>query len=231
MKKKNLVLAMVTAAFALGTTFVSLAGWEQNGQGWQYKGDSTGEYFVGGTQWIDGNGDGIFERYHFDEEGYLITNSTDTYEVNADGMELANGQPRTVDMAQFKEGMNNGFIRKEYLDLLACDKSAVDKALGAPSIDNTSFVYYNAPDGNQIYAEYDEGGRLVLFRGYAEVLCAWAKDSYTLDELDANIGIKRTGNFMPTWRYQSEISMSFAYGGARMVLDKDDYMELRISLQ
>lgn len=231
MKKKNLVLAMVTAAFALGTTFVSLAGWEQNGQGWQYKGDSTGEYFVGGTQWIDGNGDGIFERYHFDEEGYLITNGTDTYEVNADGMELANGQPRTVDMAQFKEGMNNGFIRKEYLDLLACDKSVVDKALGAPVVSYTSMsAYYSAPDGSQIFAEYDEGGRLLSLTGKAAVLCAFAKDRYALDDIDTIMGVKRNSDFMPMWRYQSELAMNFLYSGANTIINKNDTVSLRIFL-
>lgn len=230
MKKKKQVLVALAAAFTLGTTFASLAGWEQSEQGWQYKGESTGTYFIDGAQWIDGNGDGIYERYHFDDEGYLITSSTELYEVNSDGMELKDGQPRTVDMAQLKAGLNKGFFRKEYLDLLACDKSAVDKVLGTP-VRSTGFsADYNAPDGSQIYAEFDDGGRLLSLTGKAELLCVFAKDSYALDEIDTIMGSKRNSDFLPMWRYGAELAMNFAYAGTNTVINKKDTVSLRIYL-
>ena len=74
-----------------------MAGTWQTGTGanqgkWWYD-NGNGSYTNNGWQWIDGNGDGIAESYYFDNNGWLLTNTTtpDGYTVNADGAWVENG--------------------------------------------------------------------------------------------------------------------------------------------
>lgn len=79
---------------------ITFAGeWKSEDVGQWYQNDD-GSYPVNTWQWIDGNGDGVAESYYFDENGYLLTNSTkDGYTVNADGAWTVNGVVQTQGQA------------------------------------------------------------------------------------------------------------------------------------
>lgn len=53
-----------------------------------------------GWYWIDANHDSVAESYCFDQEGYLLTNTTtlDGYQVNANGTWTVNGAVQTRDV-------------------------------------------------------------------------------------------------------------------------------------
>ena len=57
-----------------------------------------GQYPSNTWLWLDGNKDGISECYYFDQNGWLLTDTTtpDGYQVNADGQWITYGQIRRV---------------------------------------------------------------------------------------------------------------------------------------
>ena len=94
MKKKNLVMPGLIAAVSMLSAFCSFAGeWKQDKDGWWWQ-EADGSYPANQWKWLDGNADGIYEKYHFDSEGYLDADKllTDTdgarVKVNADGAKL-----------------------------------------------------------------------------------------------------------------------------------------------
>ena len=95
--KKNFV-KVLTLATLLSTFYplTSFAGeWKSDNNGWWYQNDD-GSYPKNTWQWIDGNKDGISESYYFNENGYLLTNTTkDGYTVNGDGAWTVNGVVQT----------------------------------------------------------------------------------------------------------------------------------------
>lgn len=95
--KKNFVkvLSVATLLGMLSTSTAFAGEWKSDNTGWWYQ-NNDGSYPVNTWQWIDGNGDGISESYYFNENGYLLTNSTkDGYTVNADGAWTVNGVVQT----------------------------------------------------------------------------------------------------------------------------------------
>lgn len=95
--KKNFV-KVLTLATLLSTFYplTSFAGeWKSDNNGWWYQNDD-GSYPKNTWQWIDGNKDGISESYYFNENGYLLTNTTkDGCTVNGDGAWTVNGVVQT----------------------------------------------------------------------------------------------------------------------------------------
>ena len=95
--KKNFVKVLTLAAL-LSTFYplTSFAGeWKSDNNGWWYQNDD-GSYPNNTWQWIDGNKDGVSESYYFNENGYLLTNTTkDGYTVNGDGAWTVNGVVQT----------------------------------------------------------------------------------------------------------------------------------------
>lgn len=96
MKRKKLV-TVATAICSLLMSSTVFAGTWQTGTGenqgkWWYD-NGNGSYTRNGWQWIDGNNDGTAESYYFDENGWLLTNTTtpDGYPVNGDGAWVENG--------------------------------------------------------------------------------------------------------------------------------------------
>lgn len=95
--KKNIVkvltLATLLSAFYPLTSFAGE--WKSDNNGWWYQNDD-GSYPKNTWQWIDGNKDGISESYYFNENGYLLTNTTkDGCTVNGDGAWTVNGVVQT----------------------------------------------------------------------------------------------------------------------------------------
>lgn len=87
MKKKSLMILGLAIGMSLSMSLLSYAGeWKQDTTGWWWQNDD-GTYPVNRWQWIDGNNDGIAEYYYFNENGYLLVDTTipDSYIVNKDG--------------------------------------------------------------------------------------------------------------------------------------------------
>lgn len=84
----KLITGVLTATvFCIGTAMSVMAGhWMANDVGYWYVHDD-GTYPVYSWEWIDTDGDGIYQCYAFDENGYLYTNTTtpDGYTVGPDG--------------------------------------------------------------------------------------------------------------------------------------------------
>lgn len=90
---KVLTLATLLSAFYPLTSFAGE--WKSDNNGWWYQNDD-GSYPKNTWQWIDGNKDGISESYYFNENGYLLTNTTkDGCTVNGDGAWTVNGVVQT----------------------------------------------------------------------------------------------------------------------------------------
>lgn len=92
---------MVSTAFAAGWTLGQGGNnsrwWYDLGNGQYYRtADQTVEW-----QWLDGNGDGIAERYAFDSQGWMYADTVtpDGYMVNADGAWTVDGEMQTMAVA------------------------------------------------------------------------------------------------------------------------------------
>ena len=101
MKRKKLV-TVATAICSLLMSSTVFAGTWQTGTGenqgkWWYD-NGNGSYTSNGWQWIDGNNDGTAECYYFDNNGWLLTNTTtpDGYSVNADGWKMEQFKARRL---------------------------------------------------------------------------------------------------------------------------------------
>ena len=94
MKKR---ISVITSALFMSMLFVfnSFAdgkyGWQKDDKGWWW--NSHSGYPKNCWLWIDGNNDNIVECYYFDNNGYMLANTTtpDGYYVNADGQWTVNG--------------------------------------------------------------------------------------------------------------------------------------------
>lgn len=97
--KKGIIIMLITAIsgliFSFTVSLTALAGqWMANEKGYWYQ-HSDGSYPVYSWEWIDGDGDGIYQCYAFDENGYLYVNTTtpDGFYVGPDGAWYADSMP------------------------------------------------------------------------------------------------------------------------------------------
>ncbi len=92
MMKKVALLAMIVATSTMMAMTTFASGWEKNVFGWWYRVGNS--YLDDGWEWIDGDNDGIAERYYFGEDGYLLTDTVtpDGYTVNEDGAWVKDGE-------------------------------------------------------------------------------------------------------------------------------------------
>ncbi len=119
MKIKKLLFSAAALTLLLASNFNSYAGvWRQdetkpaNSNGvsnWRWV-NNDGSYLAGLWAWIDGNGDGIAECYYFNNDGYLMTDTTvndgtGNYLVNDGGAWIENGAKRVCPTNWLPEGM------------------------------------------------------------------------------------------------------------------------------
>lgn len=168
MRKGILNLSGASIIMSVVLSMTSLAGqWVQDENGWRYQ-EYDGTFIHtemleelecvpdenGGTvgfiskkvepksfssYYIDGNGDGLAEIYHFDLNGYLVTNRTmqitpdRSITVNNDGAELdENGKVVTIAVPQgnISGDIGKGIIKQEYINILMNGLDVVDANLG-----------------------------------------------------------------------------------------------------
>lgn len=94
MKNKKLALVALTAGLSVLSCIPAFAsGWQKDTVGWWYtlNNDNT-NWYESGWVWIDGNKDGIAERYYFNSNGYVAVNTTINGEqVDGSGAWVVNG--------------------------------------------------------------------------------------------------------------------------------------------
>ncbi|MDO4266458.1 MAG: hypothetical protein Q4C63_08390 [Eubacteriales bacterium] len=94
---KRRFLLLIALCMSLMTGISSFAGqWMQSEGGSWYQNDD-GSLLSNGWYWIDGNGDGIAERYYFDENGFCLINAVtpDGLQVNEIGAWISDGAVQT----------------------------------------------------------------------------------------------------------------------------------------
>lgn len=89
-------LSACTLLFSCIFSITAFAGyWLHDGVGWWWQ--DGGERYTNEWQWVDGNYDGVYECYYFDENGHCLMSTTtpDGYQVNEAGAWVLNGQVQT----------------------------------------------------------------------------------------------------------------------------------------
>ena len=100
MKKHTFFTALIAAFMTISAISIYAvtghAAWQHNATGWWYQ-NPDGTWPKNAWQWIDGNGDGIYECYAFNAQGYMYQNTTtpDGFTVDSNGAWLTNGLPAT----------------------------------------------------------------------------------------------------------------------------------------
>ena len=141
--KKSVTTILTTAALSVAMATTAFAGvklggargdWRQDERGWWWQNED-GTWPAATLEWLDGNEDGIVECYFFDENGYMMANTTTPhgYTVNEDGAWTVDGvvqarhlptQPTTVnDVALTTD--NGGY------NSLGCSNAALDMLKGS----------------------------------------------------------------------------------------------------
>lgn len=97
MRRKKILALALAVTMASSMSMTSFAGqWVQENNDFKYQEDN-GSYPANTWKWIDGNNDGVAECYYFNENGYMLINTTtpDGYQVNATGAWVVNGVVQT----------------------------------------------------------------------------------------------------------------------------------------
>lgn len=152
MKKKGLVTTVVAFALSLAASMTAFAGqWQQNENGWWYQNDD-GSYPTNQWQWIDSNGDGIAERYYFDSNGYMLTNTTtpDGGTVNSDGIWTQYDVVRTKNLSAISTTDKFGYMKQEYFDVMGKDPDYVFSVLGTPNDSYETLHTYYLDNGDTL---------------------------------------------------------------------------------
>lgn len=150
---------------SLSLPLLSYAGeWKEDSRGLRWQNDD-GSFPANQWEWIDDNNDGIFKCYYFNEEGYLLTDTTtpDNYTVNRKGewtidyIVQRQGQYRGADMPQDAK-VPPTYLTSNYQDESIKDNypegiNAYERQFGNPDLTIGGFVV----DGD-IYAYYNGMG-------------------------------------------------------------------------
>ncbi len=76
MRRKTMKIAALSAALTIAMLGTAMAGeWKQDDKGWWWQFED-GSYLKGRSASLDANLDGMAETYQFDENGYLVTSTT-----------------------------------------------------------------------------------------------------------------------------------------------------------
>lgn len=250
-QKKTLALFVLTACLASVSVFPVSAEWkfDENAGKWQWI-EYDGLYYYSSPEtanspyarhlWIDGDGDGIAERYYFDENGYLYTNTkfwNGWYlEVNGDGAEISNGEVLTTKVLtdNLPSGAKNSFINGLYADLLGKDREYVDeKITEAGLLGDDLSIDWNYSVNGPIFI-YGNGLKVTYKAGKACTLTIPAgkffnmnKDTYTGAEIAEALGLPEAEYGNPEWSefiYWWQIEDENCEQIVRIIQDSDSEM-------
>lgn len=154
--KRKLVTIVCATVMSLSLSLPAFAGqWISNSTGWWWRNDD-GSWPANSWQWLDGNQDGIAERYYFNGEGYMLANTTtpDGYKVNANGAWVENG----VVQAAYANSVTPA---QTQTDVPAQTETPVQTQAPAQvdtNIPNIEGTYVGTYNGQQIKAVFEKSG-------------------------------------------------------------------------
>ncbi len=95
------VLGLTIGLSAMNSSTAFAGQWQNQGGRFWWQNDD-GSYPVSTWQWLDGDQDGVAEQYYFDENGYLLVNTTtpDQRTVNENGAWVSGGAVQRQTMKQ-----------------------------------------------------------------------------------------------------------------------------------
>ncbi len=154
--KRKFVTIVCATAMSLSLSLPAFAGqWISNSTGWWWRNDD-GSWPANSWQWLDGNKDGIAERYYFNGEGYMLASTTtpDGYNVNENGAWVENGvvQAMYANSVAPAQPQTNAPAQTE-TPAQTQTPSQVDTNI--PNIEGTYVGTYN---GQQIKAVFEKSG-------------------------------------------------------------------------
>lgn len=182
MKRKFLTVLCTTALSLSMCTSVFAGQWVSNTNGWWWQNDD-GSWFANSWHWLDGNQDGVSECYFFNQDGYLLTNTTtpDGHTVNADGAWTESGVVQTSGIVSNPETIN---------------QTAVQVDTDLPNIEGTYIGTYH---GKQLRAVFEESGGTV----WAEV------DEFLKDSIPPYVGDGLFENEYYSFQFMGTSSLIF----------------------
>jgi len=215
MKQKKVVL--MTAVFSMLATTTAFAGTWRAGDGanqgkWWYD-NGNGTYAGNGWQWIDGNGDGISESYYFDENGWLLTNTStpDGYKVDANGAWIQDGVVQTKAISAAAAPINESDF------IVSGDNSVTRNSTDNSVISIWEHSGYSASAGGWVHQMFVTGDSVTTARG---ITLGNAKSDVVAKYGDA-VSQKFDGN--SDRHYQQVVSMghpdAFVIAGSAYVME------------
>lgn len=146
---------ILSASFAL-SAFAGM--WLSGRDGWWYSyGD--GSYPVSQWAWIDGDGNGEYECYYFNERGYLITNthSPDGYYVDGNGAWVDKGEVQKKDAEETFYARANRQFRQNWIHgIYECHDEYLGAEMEVGYYSDSGQIYVRIA-GNMNYAPYHLG--------------------------------------------------------------------------
>lgn len=157
--KKMIKIFVVASLLSLSMASAAFAGtWKEDSQGWRWQ-EKNQPSPASAWDWIDSNEDGIAECYYFDENGYLLTNTTtpDGFSVNENGAWVSDGivRQKATNPAAASAAKKNG--RELYLD-------AIKKTSALPGLDIDGDIHMNLS-----YSELDIPISMLLHLKYHDL--------------------------------------------------------------
>ncbi|MDO4265537.1 MAG: hypothetical protein Q4C63_03620 [Eubacteriales bacterium] len=118
--KKNVLMVFAAAVLSaiMGLSAYAM-GWQQDSAGryWYGTNEDNSQWCSNGWWWISGANDSLMKCYYFDEQGYMLSNTTtpDGYQVNADGQWISNGEIVLIAAPEQQVFLQAGFDYTPYL--------------------------------------------------------------------------------------------------------------------
>lgn len=172
--KKILIAGIMACVMMVASVMPAFAAWEgSDAAGWKWKKDD-GSYIVGEWEWIDDNGDSIFEAYCFDENGICFLNT----KIGEDAVNSA-GQWIVKDVIQRKKGNGPGGADASVTEKAKRDATTLDEYI--------SKLTYTGVDGTEVAKIYSDGNNTIIYdvtipQAAAEVSPEAIKEKYYGDE-------------------------------------------------
>lgn len=208
MKHKSLKVLLAATAVLAAIPFNSFAAeWKQDTTGCWWQNDD-GTYPANKWEWLDSNGDGIAECYYFDNNGYLLVNTTtpDGYTVNSDGAWVIDGAIQTqttqpqqntaTTPSQSTDGyaLKTDFLRPEIVNLIGKDISKANALFGEPVASYLNVRLYRSTNvGNpviNVLLSHEKPAYITRISSKDVSLFTYASSADTVEDIINKMGIE-----------------------------------------
>ena len=141
-------LAAITIAVTiLGATPAYAGQWMQDSAGWWWQNDD-GSYPTSEWRWLDGNNDGVSEKYYFGADGYMLSNGAapDGQLVDGSGAWIENGVVQTETTEWSLKDVDLNLTDEEYAQLEAFLNKDWSKKGSTEAVENADVIEVDADE-------------------------------------------------------------------------------------